>query len=67
MKLGLSDELIEKATKACGPSIHKADAELVSSSDTDELETVKKNFIAKKLGVEGEEADAAIQKAIDAL
>lgn len=65
--LDLSDDLIEKATKACGPSIHRADAELVSSSSDDELATVKKNFIAGKLWVEGEEADKAIQKAIDAM
>jgi hypothetical protein len=32
-------------------SIYKADAETVSGSDKKELETLKKNFLMKKLGL----------------
>jgi len=49
-------------TKGLGPSIYKDDAELVSCSEASELETVKKNFLIKKLALEdGENLDAAIQ------
>jgi hypothetical protein len=38
-------------TKGLGPSIYNADAETVSGSDPKELETVKNNFLIKKLGL----------------
>ncbi len=65
-KLGLSvsDDLIAKVTVGLGPSIYKKDSETVSCSQTSELETVKKNFLQKKLGLEADDAkfDAAIKK-----
>lgn len=54
-------DLLTKVTIACGPSIYNADASTVSSSSKDEMETVKTNFIAKKLGVTD---DAAAEKAL---
>ncbi|MCD6542877.1 MAG: DUF2853 family protein, partial [Flavobacteriaceae bacterium] len=63
-KIGVKIEadLFELVTKGLGPSIYKEDAELVSCSQKEELETVKKNFLIKKLGLEeGENLDAAIQ------
>lgn len=66
--LGLSDDLIAKATAALGPSIYKKDAETVSCSDSSELETVKKNFLGKKLGLSDDAAmDAAIKKVCEAM
>jgi len=49
--------------KNLGPSIYKRDAELVSCSDPKELDTVRKNFLIKKLGIEASQGvlDAAIQ------
>ncbi len=64
--LGLSEDLITKVTVGLGPSIHKKDSETVSCSQESELETVKKNFIAKKLGVnDATKQDAAIKKACE--
>jgi len=63
-KLGVKIEadLFKLVTKGLGPSIYKDDAELVSCSEASELETVKKNFLIKKLALEdGENLDAAIQ------
>ena len=55
-KLGieLNAELFKSVTKGLGPAIYKEDAELVSSSNKDELETIKKNFLIKKLGLDKE-------------
>ena len=70
-KLGieLNTDLFELVTKGLGPSIYKEDAELVSSSNKDELETIKKNFLIKKLGLEkdDESLDASIAKVVDTL
>jgi small subunit ribosomal protein S1 len=64
--LGLNAELLATVTKGLGPSIYKEDAEKVSSSDKKELETVKKNFLIKKLGLEdSEKLDEAIEAAIE--
>ena len=64
--LGLNAELLAAVTKGLGPSIYKADAEKVSSSDKKELATVKKNFLIKKLGLKDSEAlDTAIETAIE--
>jgi len=67
-KLGIKVEadLFRMVTKGVGPSIYKEDAELVSSSQKSELETVKKNFLIKKLGFEdSEKLDAAINSVIE--
>ncbi len=47
-------DLLRKIAKSLGPSIYNADAETVSSSSKSEVETVKKNFVMKKLGINDE-------------
>ena len=59
-------DLLTKVTIGCGPSIYDADASTVAGSQEHELETVKNNFLIKKLGVsESEDLDGAIAKAIE--
>jgi hypothetical protein len=66
--LNLSKDLISGVAKSLGPSIYNADASLVSSSDKEELERVKTNFLIKKLGLsDGPELDAAIAGVVDQL
>lgn len=43
--------LLTKVTIGCGPAIYNADSSTVAGSDETELETVKKNFLMKKLGL----------------
>ncbi|WP_166417802.1 DUF2853 family protein [Cochlodiniinecator piscidefendens] len=58
-------DLLTKVTIGCGPAIYNADASTVAGSDPSELETVKNNFLIKKLGLsDGAELDSAIEKAI---
>ena len=66
--LALDDELIAKATSALGPSIYNKDAETVSCSDSSELDTVKNNFLIKKLGLDDDASlDAAIKKVCETM
>jgi hypothetical protein len=59
-------ELLRKVTIGCGPSIYDADASTVAGSQPKELETVKTNFLVKKLGLkDGPELDAAIAQVIE--
>ena len=59
-------ELLRKVTIGCGPSIYNADAATVSGSDKAELETVKKNFLIKKLGLaDGPKLDEAIASVME--
>ena len=44
-------DLLTKVTIGCGPAIYNADSSTVAGSDPSELETVKKNFLMKKLGM----------------
>jgi hypothetical protein len=54
-------ELLRIITKSLGPSIYKVDAETVSGSDERELQTVKSNYLMKRLGLDdGPELDEAI-------
>ncbi len=43
--------LLTKVTIGCGPSIYNADASTVAAGQDSELETVKENFLIKKLGL----------------
>ncbi|WP_235296995.1 DUF2853 family protein [Portibacter marinus] len=66
--ISASDDLLRACTKACGPSIYNDDAETVSSSDKDELNRVKKNFLMGKLGMkESDDLDGMINHAIEAM
>ncbi|TPN89034.1 DUF2853 family protein [Aquimarina algicola] len=67
-KIGQTPDMdfLTKVTIGCGPSIYNADAATVSGSDKSELETVKKNFLIKKLGLsDGPELDEAIASVIE--
>lgn len=67
-KCGMSPalNLLTKITIACGPSIYNADAATVSGSDKSELETVKKSFLVKRLGLENDaKLDAAIASVME--
>lgn len=44
-------ELLTKVTIGCGPAIYNADASTVAGSDASEIETIRKNFLIKKLGL----------------
>jgi len=58
--------LLTKVTIGCGPSIYDADASTVAGSQPGEIETVKKNFLMKKLGLaDGPALDEAIAAAIE--
>lgn len=69
LRLGLSEDLIEKVTKGLGPSIYNKDAESVSCSSKDELARVRDNFLKKKLGLKesDEKLDAAIKEVCEKL
>ncbi len=59
-------DLLRKIAKSMGPSIYNQDASTVSSSDKKELETVKKNFLMKKLGLsESDNLDEAIDSVME--
>lgn len=63
-KINPDMDLLTKVTIGCGPAIYNADSETVAGSDKSELETVKNNFLIKKLGL----ADSpALMEAIDAV
>jgi len=52
-KCGISPDmdLLKKVTIGCGPAIYNADASTVAATQASELETVKENFLMKKLGL----------------
>ncbi|MEX0366329.1 MAG: DUF2853 family protein [Ruegeria sp.] len=59
-------DLLTKVTIGCGPAIYDADASTVAASQDSELETVKNNFLIKKLGLsDGPELMDGINKAIE--
>lgn len=59
-------DLLTKVTIGCGPSIYNADAQTVAGSQASELETVKNNFLIKKLGLaDGPELMQAIHSVIE--
>ena len=63
-KCGLTPDmdLLTKVTIGCGPAIYNADASTVAASQPEELETVKNNFLIKKLGLsDGARADGGDQ------
>lgn len=59
-------DLLTKVTIGCGPSIYNADAATVAGSQPSELETVRKSFLIKKLGLtDGPELMEAINSVIE--
>lgn len=67
-KCGMSPDmdLLKKVTIGCGPSIYNDDASTVAGSQKSELETIKKNFLMKKLGMsDGPQLMDAIDSVIE--
>lgn len=67
-KLGQTPDmdLLTKVTIGCGPSIYNKDASTVSGGDQSELDTVKNNFLIKKLGLsDGAKLDEAIASVME--
>lgn len=59
-------DLLTKVTIGCGPAIYNDDASTVAGSQKSELETVKNNFLIKKLGLpDGDNLMAAIESVIE--
>ncbi|ESY05368.1 DUF2853 family protein [Mesorhizobium sp. C386A] len=61
-------DAVAKIVKHLGIALRNRDSSLVSCTDPKELERVKTNWVAKKLGVtDGAKADSAIEKTCKAL
>lgn len=59
-------DLLTKVVIGCGPAIYNADSATVAAGQASELETVKNNFLIKKLGLkDGPQLMAAINSAIE--
>ena len=59
-------DLLTKVTVGLGPSIYNMDATKVSGSDEKELETVKNNYLIKKLGLkDSPDLMAAVKSVLD--
>ena len=59
-------DLLTKVVIGCGPSIYNPDASTVSGTVQSELDTVKNNFLIKKLGLkDGPELDKGIEAVIE--
>lgn len=59
-------DLLTKVTIGCGPAIYDADAATVAAGQPHELETVKENFLIRKLGLaDGPHLMDAIKQVID--
>ena len=68
-KIGVDPDmdLLTKVTIGCGAAIYNADSATVSGSDESELNTVKQNFLIKKLGLQdSDELDKAIASVMEA-
>ncbi|WP_084861502.1 DUF2853 family protein [Salibaculum halophilum] len=59
-------DLLTKVTIGCGPSIYNADSATVAATQQGELDTVKNNFLVKKLGLsDGPQLMDAINAVLD--
>lgn len=59
-------DLLTKVTIGCGPAIYNADASTVAGSQPSEIETVKTNFLMKKLGLkDSPELETAIKSVLE--
>lgn len=67
-KLGETPDmaLLTKVTVGCGPSIYNADSATIAAGQPKELETVKNNFLIRKLGLsDGPKLDEAIRSVVE--
>jgi len=65
-KCGVTPDMdfLKKVTIGCGPSIYNKDSSTVSGSSQTEIDTVKNNFLIKKLGLKDSDD---LGKAIDSV
>ncbi len=67
-KCGVTPDMdfLTKVVIGCGPSIYNKDASTVAGTQQSELDTVKNNFLVKKLGLkDGSELDKAIDAVLE--
>jgi Protein of unknown function (DUF2853) len=67
-KCGVTPDMdfLTKVVIGCGPSIYNKDAATVAGSQQSELDTVKNNFLIKKLGLkDGPELDKALDSVLE--
>ena len=65
-RIRIDNDLLTAIAKSLGPSLYKRDARTVATGQKKELETIRKNFLIKKLGCEdGPALDKAMAKAIE--
>jgi hypothetical protein len=58
--------LLTKVAIGLGPAIYNDDASTVAGTEPSEIETIRKNFLVKKLGLsDGPALDAGIDKVIE--
>lgn len=69
LNLNISDDLISKVAIGLGPVLYNKNTATVACSQPAELETVKTNFLKKKLGLTNDDAelDAAIKAVCEEL
>ena len=60
-KIPVDRKLLEAIGKSLGPSLYSRDASLVAAAQKSELNTIKKNYLEKKLGCKD---DAKNEKAL---
>lgn len=64
-KIPVDEKLLRAICKSLGPSLYKRDSRTVAAGQPKELQTIKKNFLIKKLGCkDGPELDKAMRRAI---
>jgi hypothetical protein len=64
--LSYNADLLVAVTKGLGPCIYKAHAETVSVANSKELETIKNNFLIKKLGMSNKiDLEASIREVME--
>ena len=61
------EAVVNKIVKHLGIALRNRDSSLVSSSDPEELARVKTNWVGKKLGVTGPDADKALEDTVTAM
>jgi len=69
LNLSIPDDLITKVAIGLGPVLYNKDTATVACGQPKELETVKNNFLKKKLGLTNDDAelDAAIKEVCEKL
>ncbi|MDX1445771.1 DUF2853 family protein [Lishizhenia sp.] len=66
LNISFDAALFEKVVIGCGPAIFTRDSETVSASSETEINTVRQNFLIKKLGLaDTPELDKAIDEVIE--